>query len=135
MRRLRCRRGESMRRPVLIAVLLSLTLAAATAQAQEDFPGVRSMAMGETGRAIAAAADGDRAVDADLRRGQRHYLRRRPDLAPGRQVSYRRRRPELVGSRQPRVAVVAGRGAELYAVAVAEHQLRHQHQLQRISDL
>jgi hypothetical protein len=47
-----------MRRPVLIAVLLSLTLAAATAQAQEDFVGVRSMAMGETGRAIATGAEG-----------------------------------------------------------------------------
>jgi hypothetical protein len=47
-----------MRRPVLIAALLSLMLSAATAQAQEDFPGVRALAMGEAGRAIATGAEG-----------------------------------------------------------------------------
>jgi hypothetical protein len=46
-----------MRRPVLIAALASLMLLTATAQAQEDFPGVRAMAMGEAGRAIPTGAE------------------------------------------------------------------------------
>jgi hypothetical protein len=47
-----------MRRPVLIAALMSLMLPAATAQAQADFPGVRALGMGEAGRAIATGAEG-----------------------------------------------------------------------------
>ncbi len=47
-----------MRRPLRIAALLSVLFAAAVAQAQEDFPGVRALAMGESGRAIATGAEG-----------------------------------------------------------------------------
>jgi hypothetical protein len=47
-----------MRRPIVVALLLALAGAPATARAQQDFVGVRAMGMGEANRATATGAEG-----------------------------------------------------------------------------